>query len=235
MPLYTGDYIKDTRHLTPMRNGVYLMALMHCWDSRGPMPLDEQECAGICNCRSADEIEALRYVIGRYFVRMDDGHYNKRITKEIERWNAISDKRAGAAHARWQARDQLKKLSDASAMQMHSKSNASGPSLSLSLSLEEPKTTNTPRKRGAAARLVSVQDLIAEGVDEQSATDWLTNRKAKDLPLTPTAWKQAKAEAAKAGMSVAEAIRTAAGNGWGGFKASWVDNQKSVDRFAGAI
>ena len=75
LPLFTGDYLRDTRHLTPLRHGIYLLGLMHCWDSKGPMPLDEQECASICNCRSADEIEALRYVLERFFVRMDDGHY----------------------------------------------------------------------------------------------------------------------------------------------------------------
>ena len=94
MPLYTGDYLRDTRHLTPLRHGIYILALMHCWDSKGPMPLDEQELAGICNCRSADEVEALRYVMERYFVRMDDGHYNKRMADEVLRFELISKARS---------------------------------------------------------------------------------------------------------------------------------------------
>ena len=81
MPLFARDYLRDTRHLSPLRHGVYLLALMHCWDSKGPMPLDEQEAAGICNCRSNDEIEALRYVMARFFTRMADGHYNKRMAR----------------------------------------------------------------------------------------------------------------------------------------------------------
>ena len=90
MPLYTGDYLRDTRHLTPMRHGIFMLALMYCWDSKGPMPVDEQECAGICNCRSADEIDALRYVLDRYFVRMPDGHYNKRMADEVVRFETIA-------------------------------------------------------------------------------------------------------------------------------------------------
>jgi hypothetical protein len=83
-------------------------------------------------------------------------------------------------------------------------------------------TEKMARKRAAASLLVSIDDLVSEGVDKQSAADWLCARKAKGLPLTPTAWQQAKDEAKKAGMTVAEAIKTAAGNGWAGFKASWV-------------
>jgi uncharacterized phage protein (TIGR02220 family) len=97
LQLYTGDYIRDTRHLTPQKHGVYLLLLMHCWDQRSPLPLDEQECAGIANCRSADEVESLRYVLNRYFVKMVDGFYNLRMQKEIARAAFTSDKRSGAA------------------------------------------------------------------------------------------------------------------------------------------
>ena len=89
----------------------------------------------------------------------------------------------------------------------------------------EAGKTKTARKRAAPAVLVSLPDLVAEGVDEQHATDWLVARKAKGLPLTPTAWAETKAEAVKAGMTPGEAIKTAAGNGWGGFKASWLHEQ----------
>lgn len=63
--------------------------------------------------------------------------------------------------------------------------------------------------------------MVSEGVDPQNAADWLVARRAKNLPLTPTAWQQTKAEAAKAGLTLRDAIKAAAGNGWAGFKASW--------------
>ena len=87
--------------------------------------------------------------------------------------------------------------------------------------LKEPKT-KTARKRAAPAVLVSLPELVAEGVEEQHATDWLVARKVKGLPLTPTAWDDIKAEAIKARMSPGEAIKAAACNGWGGFKAAWL-------------
>ena len=82
--------------------------------------------------------------------------------------------------------------------------------------------TKTARKRAAPAALVSVDDMVADGVDRQHAVDWLVARKAKALPLTPTAWADTKAQAIQAGMTPGEAIKAAAGNGWAGFKAAWL-------------
>src|SRR5262245_14561 len=106
MPLYTGEYLRATRHLTPEEHGIYLLLLMHCWDLKEPVPLDERKQCGIVNARSGGEIESLRRVLREFFVRMDDGWYNKRIKKEIERFETISTSRstAGAkgAKSRWQ-------------------------------------------------------------------------------------------------------------------------------------
>jgi uncharacterized protein YdaU (DUF1376 family) len=138
LPLFTGDYIRDTRHLTPMKHGVFLLLLMHCWDQKGPVPLDEQEAAGIVNCRSADEVESLRYVLGKYFVKMEDGWYNRRMQKEVEKSEALSRVRATAGRLGYEARvKHLPSKSYANAMQVHlSPSPSPSPSLS--------KTTSNP-------------------------------------------------------------------------------------------
>ncbi|MEO8297077.1 MAG: hypothetical protein ABI574_04640 [Burkholderiales bacterium] len=93
---------------------------------------------------------------------------------------------------------------------------------------ENKKEKNPPKpprkRRGAAAQsdLVTIDQLVAEGVDQQVATDWLTVRSLKNLPLTPTAWDDTKAEAAKAGMTVGEAVAYSAKRSRGGFRASWI-------------
>ena len=100
----------------------------------------------------------------------------------------------------------------------------------------------TARKRAPPCSVISVDDLTAEGVDRQHATDWLAVRKAKHLPLTPTAWADAKAEAKKAGLPIAEAVKASAANGWGGFRAAWLAGRdvpqsagRKDDVFAGAM
>lgn len=147
LPLFTGDYLRDTRHLTPMRHGVFLLALMHCWDSKGPMPLDEQECAGICNCRSADEVEALRYILGKYFIQMVDGHYNRRMAVEVERSEAISGARSHAGRLGAQAKaKQLPSKSQAFAKQV-----PLSPSPSLTPASTQDYGVGTPNPLAPAA------------------------------------------------------------------------------------
>lgn len=70
-------------------------------------------------------------------------------------------------------------------------------------------------------RALGVRELVAEGVERQHAEDWLKVRKDKKLPLTQTAWEGMKDEAAKAGLSIAEAVKVSALQSWAGFKATW--------------
>lgn len=146
MPLWTGDYLRDTRHLTPQKHGIYLLLLMFCWDQKGPVPLDEQEAAGIANCRSADEIEALRYILARYFVRMEDGFYNKRMQLEVERSEALSRARAEAGRKGYESKRQSE-LRDGQAIAKQLPGNCQA-----SASIPNPNPIPTPDQEKHMAR-----------------------------------------------------------------------------------
>lgn len=110
MALFTGDYLRDTRHLTPEEHGIYLLLLMHCWDQRGPVPLDERKQAGIVNARSGGELESLRRVLREFFARMEDGWYNARMSREIVKCQALSQiwSEAGKRGAQAKAKPRLR-------------------------------------------------------------------------------------------------------------------------------
>lgn len=127
MPLYTGDYRRDTAHLDCAEHGIYLLLLMHCWDQKGPLPLDERKLAGICGARSGSEIEAMRRILREFFVAMDDGWYNQRMQREVGRAEALSGKRKAAGIKGFQAK----------AKQVLSKSSASA-------TTPTPTPTTTP-------------------------------------------------------------------------------------------
>lgn len=93
--------------------------------------------------------------------------------------------------------------------------------------LSIPTPTPIPNKdigSGSAelpTKTVTARMLASEGVEKQTADDWLTLRKAKRLPLTQTAWADTKAEGEKVGLCPAETVAHAVKSNWAGFKASW--------------
>jgi hypothetical protein len=93
-------------------------------------------------------------------------------------------------------------------------------------STKEPSdSAQSPKGGGSRNRLVTIEQLVDEGVDREHATDWLMIRKAKKSPLTPTAWNGIKREAEKAGLSFAQAVEMAAERGWVAFRETFVREQ----------
>lgn len=86
-------------------------------------------------------------------------------------------------------------------------------------------TNKTNRARADAQRTYSVTDLVALGINQQHAADFLKTRKEKGAKaLTQSALDRIQREADKAGITLAEAIQEAAERSWRGFEAAWLKN-----------
>lgn len=87
---------------------------------------------------------------------------------------------------------------------------------------EKPKTYEQAKAvvRGITKEKLIADDLVALGVDEQVAKDWLVARK---VPLTKTALIGVINQAELAKLSIAKAVQHSAENGWRGFKADWLN------------
>lgn len=198
-----------------LQHGAYRQLLDHCWDQRGPVPLDLEKCYRICGAVSKEEQDAVRSIISEFFIQMQDGHYNRRMQKEVERANAISNERSKAGRNGGLAK----------AKQLPSKSQAKAKQLPLTPTTTITTTTTTNTRNTGAARFVSFDDLVAEGVNEQHAQDWLRVRKTK---LTPTAWEGIKREASKASIAISGVVQIMAERSWQSFKADWAFDKKPI-------
>lgn len=102
MPLYTGDYLRDTQHLSLREHGCYLMMLMWCWQRAKPMPNDMLRICRIARCKDEIDDAAAKYVLEEFFTLGDDNCYhNKRLENELTRSESYSIRATRAANVCW--------------------------------------------------------------------------------------------------------------------------------------
>ena len=89
MPLYIGDYLRDTRHLTTIQHGAYLLLVMEYW-TKGKLPGTDAERRRITSM-TGKQWRSNYLAIASMFTP-DWRH--ARIERELEKSNQISMKRA---------------------------------------------------------------------------------------------------------------------------------------------
>jgi uncharacterized protein YdaU (DUF1376 family) len=88
MPLYIGDYLADTMHLSIEEHGAYLLLIMHYWQNGG-LPKDNLSLRKIVGVNGY-KWRWIRQAIAPFF---DDEWRHKRIDRELEKAKQISEKR----------------------------------------------------------------------------------------------------------------------------------------------
>lgn len=101
MPIYWGDYSKDTGHLDATLHGAYLMLTKHYWCTGRPLPDDDSQLWRVACMASVGQWRKVRGVLEKFFSVSDGVWRHGRIESEM----ALAAKRqAKAKHAagiRW--------------------------------------------------------------------------------------------------------------------------------------
>lgn len=107
MPMYWGDYLRDTAHLSAAEHGAYLLLIGHYWSTWAPLPDDDDKLRRIARMERA-EWKRAKPVVAEFFEIGGGVWRHKRIEAEMQKASIKRErfaKRAkDAAEARW-ARD----------------------------------------------------------------------------------------------------------------------------------
>lgn len=95
LPLYVGDYLRDTGYLTLEQHGAYCMLLMRLWSAGGALPSDEGKLARIAGV-SVKKWRPIWADLATFFELENGQITHKRITSELEKAGALRAKRAAA-------------------------------------------------------------------------------------------------------------------------------------------
>ena len=209
------------------------------------LPDDDEVLADLARC-DEKEWKRVRERALAHFVKCSDGRlYHRHVAKKaVESWEAKQAQRA-RTKAATEAREKKKREAEAALDAHRDEQRDEQRDVPRNDERHEQRDVNRDVHQGTVkgqgrdreernmvaatastapppAPPLKAKDLEAEGVERQAAADWLQLRKAKRLPLTPTAWADTKAEGTKAGLTPPQTVATAVANNWAGFKASWL-------------
>lgn len=244
MPVYVGDYVADTLHLTTEQQGAYWLLILACWKAGGELPDDDGQLAAITRLRLA-KWRTHAAVLRPFFAVQGTKLIHRRVAAELARARDLSAKRSEAgkrggrprkspqgeskapsiAHANdKQTETNCFPFAEATGQQTETPSHSPSPPSS---SKKESAASPPPaRKRAGHAvdrpSAVSPEVLTAAGFDATTAAEFIAHKQAVKAPLTERAWADHCREAEMAGWTPQKAAEKVMAKNWKGFEAKYV-------------
>jgi len=98
MPVYIGDLLRDTGHLSPAEFGAYHFLIYSAWNCGGLLPGDSEKLRRIARMDSA-EWESSRDTLIAFFQPVEGGYRHKRIDAELVKATARIEHASAAGKA----------------------------------------------------------------------------------------------------------------------------------------
>lgn len=156
MPIYIGDYLRDTQALTAEEHGVYFLLLMHYWQKKGEIGTDVKRLAIVAR----SDPETTKTILESFFILDGANYKNKRADEELKAAKSRSNAARTNIQKRWNKdgntgvippyKDGNTGGGTESIPIGYSSSPSSSPSLSSKISLPSKKEEEqTPRMNGS--------------------------------------------------------------------------------------
>lgn len=108
MPMYWGDYLRDTGHLSTAQHGAYLLLIGHYWTTSKSLPDNDDMLRQVTRMTPAEWKKA-RPVLAEFFTSEGGRWVHRRIEAEMLQASDKQAKRSArssaAASARWSSRN----------------------------------------------------------------------------------------------------------------------------------
>ncbi len=84
MPMYWGDWHRDTKGLTDAQLGRYIHIIEAYWANGGPLGDEKRHLFRLVSAHSKAEKIRTKEILSTYFYHKDSAYHHKRIDKELE-------------------------------------------------------------------------------------------------------------------------------------------------------
>lgn len=205
-----GDYAKKAGRLSMLQHGSYTLLIDACYD-REQFPTLEEALEWTW-ASTADEIEAVTFVLRKFFTLENGVYVQKRLQEEINEYHnkAETNKRIAIERETNRAEKRTNRSPDVNAPS--EAGNEPPPN-------HKPITINQePKEERERAKALPCPD----DVELQVWTDWLQLRRAKKAPVTASVVKTARKESALAGMPLVNFLEIWCARGSAGLEAEWL-------------
>lgn len=238
-PFNVADYMVETAHLTNEQDLAYRRLLDLYYTQERALVNDVQALARRIRC----SVESCQQVLVEYFRLDEAGFQHARCNEEIAKYHAKSSRNRSNIEKRWLKKSTetipvvydrnttvIPSNNDGIRLGYQTKSTESTTSTSTNINIISTTSENTPPAKRPVVEKPS-------DVSDQTWADFLTHRRNRRAPLTPTAWKSIQSEAQKARKGLETVLETMISRGWTGYKAEWdiVDSRPQNGRYGAKI
>lgn len=177
-PFYASDFIGATVGLSCLERAIYALMIPLYYES-GPFPRDRVRVYRMIGCESDEQKRAVDFLLGRYFVEMEDGFYQERAEKEKAKQAEISERARQKVMRRWKT--------DTAVLPQYSRSNTAvipptptpTPTTTTTEEKSKPLASRDRKKRdpisaiGSGEKLIEIPCLQGEfAVHQSMVTEW---------------------------------------------------------------
>lgn len=208
-----ADYRKDTTHLSALEHGIYRQLLDWYYLDELPLPAETQMVMRRLRLGSESDIQALKNVLADFFELRDDGYHQPRCDAAIKEYHHGADKNKNNGKLGGRPKKTQSVIlgnPDVSRDEATQKATTNPPTINHELT--QKKTA--PRER--------VASLKPDDVDQQTWDDWTALRIKKRATVSQTVLNEARAECAKADLTLERFLQIWCMRGSQGLQADWL-------------